>query len=199
MDLDSGKSRRRLHDHPSTKADEELPADRRGPAADGAQAGRAAEAPERWGPTASPSATTASTSTTARCRAAACTASPPTRLLDEKASDEQVGKAVEDLGDRGFASDGLESDDKGRLYLTDYEHNGILRRDADGSTRRWSTTRGRCGRTRCRWRPTGTCTSPPTSCTARSSSRAARTCGEKPYALFRVKVDAGPVLLRREK
>ena len=39
---------------------------------------------------------------------------------------------MEDLGDRGFASDGLESDDKGRIYLTDYEHNAILRRDADG-------------------------------------------------------------------
>jgi len=31
-----------------------------------------------------------------------------------------VAKAVEFLGDRGFASDGLEPDDRGRLYLTDY-------------------------------------------------------------------------------
>jgi hypothetical protein len=30
-----------------------------------------------------------------------------------------VGKTVEDLGDRGFASDGLETDDKGRIYLTE--------------------------------------------------------------------------------
>src|SRR5262249_33874761 len=41
-------------------------------------------------------------------------------------------KTAEDLGDRGFASDGLESDDKGRVFLTDYEHNAILRRGADG-------------------------------------------------------------------
>jgi len=49
-------------------------------------------------------------------------------LRDEKAGDAGVAKAVEFLGDRGFASDGLEPDDRGRLYLTDYEHNAILRR-----------------------------------------------------------------------
>lgn len=49
--------------------------------------------------------------------------------------EEAAAKSVEDLGDRGFASDGLESDDKGRLYLTDYEHNAILRRGEDGRLR----------------------------------------------------------------
>jgi sugar lactone lactonase YvrE len=53
-------------------------------------------------------------------------------LVDEQAGDGEVAKAVEDLGDRGFASDGLESDDKGRLYLTNYEGNAVLQRNADG-------------------------------------------------------------------
>lgn len=47
-------------------------------------------------------------------------------LVDKNADEEEVA-------DRGFASDGLESDDKGRLYLTDYEDNAILRRKVDGS------------------------------------------------------------------
>jgi sugar lactone lactonase YvrE len=32
-----------------------------------------------------------------------------------------------DHGDRGYASDGLECDAQGRVYLTDYEHNAIHR------------------------------------------------------------------------
>jgi len=31
-----------------------------------------------------------------------------------------------------LASDGLESNDKGRLYLTDYEHHALLRRNGEG-------------------------------------------------------------------
>src|SRR5947208_2472971 len=54
-------------------------------------------------------------------------------LLDEQKSDQELAGIVEDLGDRGFASDGLETDDKGRVYLSDYEHNAILRRNPDGS------------------------------------------------------------------
>jgi sugar lactone lactonase YvrE len=49
-------------------------------------------------------------------------------LADTSVSDEDVAKTVVDYGDRGYASDGLESDAAGRLYLTDYEHNAIHRR-----------------------------------------------------------------------
>jgi sugar lactone lactonase YvrE len=35
---------------------------------------------------------------------------------------------VKDLGEKGGASDGLESDAQGRVYLSDYEHNAIRRR-----------------------------------------------------------------------
>ena len=56
-----------------------------------------------------------------------------TLLADPNTPDDRVAATVKDLGDRGFASDGLEFDDRGRLYLTDYEHNAVLRRGADGS------------------------------------------------------------------
>jgi sugar lactone lactonase YvrE len=35
---------------------------------------------------------------------------------------------VTDEGDRGGASDGLESDSAGQIYSTNYEHNAIMRR-----------------------------------------------------------------------
>jgi sugar lactone lactonase YvrE len=108
-----------------------------------------------------------------------------------------VGKAVEELGDRGLASDGLESDDKGRLYPTDYEDNAILRRDGEGTyetpvhdPRAW-------------WPDTLSLAADGyLYSTANQLHRQARFHGgkdlrKKPYSPFRVKVDAGPVLLRR--
>jgi sugar lactone lactonase YvrE len=46
-------------------------------------------------------------------------------LADASASDALVASTVKDFGDLGFASDGLEADSQGRLYLTDYEHQAI--------------------------------------------------------------------------
>lgn len=54
-------------------------------------------------------------------------------LATPTASDADVAATVEDLGDLGFASDGLLGDAQGRLYLTDFEHNAIHRRNADGT------------------------------------------------------------------
>jgi sugar lactone lactonase YvrE len=54
-------------------------------------------------------------------------------LADPGASDAQVAATVEDLGDLGFASDGLLGDAEGRLILTDYEHNAIHRRSPGGA------------------------------------------------------------------
>jgi sugar lactone lactonase YvrE len=55
------------------------------------------------------------------------------RLADPNAGEAEVAATVEDLGDRGFASDGLLGDEEGRLYLTDYENQAIHRRSADGT------------------------------------------------------------------
>lgn len=53
-------------------------------------------------------------------------------LLDERRKDSEVAMTIDDHGDRGFASDGLEADKEGALYLTDYENNAIKRREDDG-------------------------------------------------------------------
>jgi sugar lactone lactonase YvrE len=106
---------------------------------------------------------------------------------------------VEDLGDRGFASDGLESDDKGRVYLTDYEHNAVLRRGTDGQ---YETL---VHDPRVLWPDTlslaadGHLYFTANQLHRQKQFHDGKDQREKPYALFRVKVDAGPVLLRREK
>jgi sugar lactone lactonase YvrE len=55
-------------------------------------------------------------------------------LTDRNRSDTEVAATVKDLGGKGGACDGLESDAEGRAYLnySDYEHNVIRRRSAQG-------------------------------------------------------------------
>ena len=53
-------------------------------------------------------------------------------LSNEQQTDVEVSKTITDLGDKGGASDGLESDEAGRVYASDYEHNLIRRREHDG-------------------------------------------------------------------
>jgi sugar lactone lactonase YvrE len=57
------------------------------------------------------------------------------RCCCAKLSEAELAAAVVDLGDKG-ASDGMEMDANGRLYASDYEHNAIHARDAQG---RWTT------------------------------------------------------------
>jgi sugar lactone lactonase YvrE len=195
VDLATGKGGRRLHDHPSTKADKNfLPIVEGRPLMNRPPGGKPTHM--TFGSDGIALSHDGkhlyycplSTRRLYRVRTDA--------LVDEKASDEEMAKAVEDLGDRGFASDGLESDDKGRLYLTDYEHNGILRRGADGS---YETL---VHDPRVLWPDTLSLAADGyLYFTANQLHRQAQFHGgkdlrRKPYALFRVKVDAGPVLLR---
>ena len=60
-------------------------------------------------------------------------------LFDRTISDEKVAETVIDEGDRCRASDGLESDADGYIYSTNYEHNAILRRKSDDSGKAWET------------------------------------------------------------
>jgi sugar lactone lactonase YvrE len=53
-------------------------------------------------------------------------------LADQSRSDADVAATVKDLGEKGGAGDGLESDAQGRVYLSDYEHNAIHRRSLSG-------------------------------------------------------------------
>jgi sugar lactone lactonase YvrE len=60
-------------------------------------------------------------------------------LVDRRSPDDQ--KAAETVvceGNKGDASDGLESDATGNIYLTNYEHNAILRYRPD-DRREWET------------------------------------------------------------
>ena len=198
VDLDSGKSRRRLHDHPSTKADKEFlplvdgrPLLERKPGekpkhmtfgADGIAIGHDGKH-LYYCPLSS-----------RRLYRVATDA-----LLDEKRDDAEVGKAVEDLGVRPFASDGLESDDKGRLYLTNYEDNAVMRRNTDGSFQTlvydprvlWPDTLSLAA--------DGHLYFTANQLHRQKQFHDGKDLRQKPYALFRVKVDAGPVLLGRGK
>ncbi len=53
-------------------------------------------------------------------------------LADAAQTDAQVKATVENLGDKSFASDGIEADSEGYIYLTDYEHNAVKRRSPTG-------------------------------------------------------------------
>ena len=120
-----------------------------------------------------------------------------TDALANKSLDEQkVGATVVDEGDRGGAADGLESDVAGYIYSTNYEHNAILRRGPDG---KWDTL---VHDPRLLWPDTlSLATDGYLYVTANQLHRQARFNKEgsdlrrKPYTLFRIKVDAQPVLL----
>jgi len=53
-------------------------------------------------------------------------------LADRGRPDAEVAATVKDLGEKGGAGDGLESDAQDRVYLSDYEHDAILRRSNNG-------------------------------------------------------------------
>jgi len=106
---------------------------------------------------------------------------------------------VIDEGDRGGASDGLESDADGYIYSTNYEHNAILRRLADDTGKEWETV---VHDPRLLWADTmSIATDGYLYVTANQLHRQPRyqegkDLRRKPYVLFRVKIDAQPVLLR---
>jgi sugar lactone lactonase YvrE len=196
VDLATGEAWRRLHEHPSTKALQppdflpvvegavfmERPAD--GPpkpvlmgadgiaiAADGARIYYCPLASRRW----------------YSVDAAA--------LADRTVSDADVAATVADEGDKGGASDGLETDDQGRLYVTSGEHNAILRRRPDG------TFETLVHDPRLLWPDTMSVADGYLYVTANQLYRQDKyQLGQDrrryPYSLFRVAIDAGPVRLR---
>jgi sugar lactone lactonase YvrE len=117
-------------------------------------------------------------------------------LRDRAADDEAVAATIIHEGDRGGASDGLESDAAGYIYATNYEHNAILRRRAGGA---WETV---VHDPRLLWPDTlAIANDGYLYVTANQLHRQAhwhdgQDRRQKPYVLYRVRVDAQPVLLR---
>lgn len=117
-------------------------------------------------------------------------------LADKSLSDKEVAGTVANEGDRGGASDGLESDAAGYIYSTNYEHNAILRRRSGGQ---WETV---VHDPRLLWPDTlSLATDGYLYVTANQLHRQARyhngqDLRSKPYTLFRIRIDAHPVLLK---
>ncbi|HEU4483702.1 MAG TPA: L-dopachrome tautomerase-related protein [Nitrososphaeraceae archaeon] len=118
-------------------------------------------------------------------------------LADRSHDNRKVADTVADEGDRGGAADGLESDGRGYIYSTNYEHNSILRRNPDN--RQWETV---VHDPRLLWPDTlSVALDGYLYVTANQLHRQARyqkghDLRRKPYTLFRVHIDTLPVLLR---
>ncbi|MGV3772786.1 MAG: L-dopachrome tautomerase-related protein [Verrucomicrobiales bacterium] len=130
VDLGSGRSRRLLHDHPSTKAVTNFV-----PVVEGKplMQRKPGEEPKPIKIGADGIAISADGTRLYYCPLASrrLYSIPTEALLNEKLSAEEVAAAVKDEGEKP-ASDGLESDAEGRIYATDYEHNAISRSHKDG-------------------------------------------------------------------
>ena len=119
-------------------------------------------------------------------------------LADENLSGAEVAATVEDLGEKG-ASDGLESDSAGRIYITDYEHNAIRRRLPQAMSGSEETL---VFDPRVLWPDTlslgndGYLYFIANQLHRQPGFHNGNDLREKPYSLFRVAVDARPVLLK---
>ena len=198
VDLASGESWRRLHDHPSTKAEELqtflpivegrpfLEHQLNGSVKQGAGMGSDGIAISSDGtrlyycPLGSRKLYSVDTDA----------------LADRSLIDREVAATVTNEGDRGGASDGLESDAAGNIYSTNYEHNAILRRRPSGE---WETV---THDPRLLWPDTLSLAADRyLYVTANQLHRQARyhrgrDLRRKPYTLFRIRIDSQPVLLR---
>jgi sugar lactone lactonase YvrE/uncharacterized protein GlcG (DUF336 family) len=194
VDLDSGESWRKLTGHPSTSPDPAFI-----PVVEGERLAvrEQGKPPAPFNVASDGIAISADGATLYYCPLSSrhLYSVPTALLLDRSAPEATVAAAVVDLGEKG-ASDGLEADDKGRVYAGDYERNSVRRRETDGE---WTTI---AHDPRILWPDTLSVASDGyLYFTANQLHRQAqfhegRDLREKPYTLFRVKIDAGPVLLK---
>jgi sugar lactone lactonase YvrE len=109
--------------------------------------------------------------------------------------DDEVGAQVVDEGDKGSAGDGLETDENGTIYATAGEQNAILRRRPDGVVETlvhdprllWPDTMSVAA--------DGHLYVTANQLHRQSKYRAGSDDRRYPYALFRTRIDAGPVRL----
>jgi sugar lactone lactonase YvrE len=131
VDLASGKSWRRLNDHPSTKPDPSFV-----PVVEGEilKLRIPGQPPMKFAVGSDGIAISPDSKTLYYCPLTSrhLYSVSVDALADRQKTDAEVAATVKDLGEKGGAGDGLESDAQGRVYLSDYEHNAILRRSLDG-------------------------------------------------------------------
>lgn len=119
---------------------------------------------------------------------------PTSALRDPSLSDADLAAKVTELGEKG-ASDGLETDDKGRVYAGDYENNAV-RRLENGA---WTTI---LQDDRVSWPDTFSISGD--GFLYFTANQLHRQAGfnegvdlrRRPYHLYRVKIGAGPVVLK---
>jgi sugar lactone lactonase YvrE len=195
VDLATGKSWRRLNDHPSTKAESNfLPVVEGQPLLE-RQPG---QPPKHLKLGSDGIAISADGKRLFYCALASRTLYSVSvdALANEQLSDAQVAATVLNHGDKGGGSDGLETDAQNRLYLTNYEQNGITRRLPDG------TYEPIVHDPRVLWPDTlSVAADGYLYFTANQLHRQARfqngkDLRQKPYSLFRVKIDAQPIALQ---
>jgi sugar lactone lactonase YvrE len=194
VDLASGAAMRRLSGHPSTMPDPSFVPVVEGEAMMVRQAGKP---PAPFRVATDGIALSADGNTVYYCPLSSrhLFSVPAALLRDPSVPDEKLAAAVVDLGEKG-ASDGLEADDRGRVYAGDYERDSIRRRLPDGS---WETI---AHDPRILWPDTlSVAADGYLYFTANQLERQAlfhdgKDLRQKPYTLFRIKIDAGPVLLK---
>ena len=199
VDLASGESWRRLHDHPSTKAENLknfLPIVEGRPFLEHQPDGTVKQAA---GMGSDGIAISANGSRLYYCPLGSrkLYSVDVDALTDRSLEDQKIIDTIIDEGDRGGASDGLESDNAGYIYSTNYEHNAILRRPFNG--KEWETL---VHDPRLLWPDTlSVAMDGYLYVTANQLHRQARyqkgkDLRRKPYTLFRIRIDAQPVLLK---
>lgn len=194
VDLDSGNSRRRLHDHPSTKAESDfLPFVEGRPV----MQDKPERPPEYIRIGSDGIAISNDGSRLYYCALAShkLYSVDTAALNDADLSDAEVGNTVWYEGMKP-ASDGLESDAQGNIYATAYEQNGIVLRKPDGS---FETV---VNDPRALWPDTlalandGYLYFTANQLHRQPDYHNGKDLREKPYSLFRVKIDGTPVALK---
>jgi sugar lactone lactonase YvrE len=200
VDLASGHSWRRLHDHPSTKAEDLqtfLPLVEGRPFLEHQTDGSVKEGASMGS---DGIAISSDGSRLYYCPLGSrkLYSVDANALANRSIDDSEIAATVIDEGDKGGAADGLESDAAGYIYATNYEHNAVLRYRPGGN---WETV---MHDSRLLWPDTlSLATDGYLYVTANQLHRQARfhkghDLRRKPYTLFRVRIDdAHPVLLRR--
>lgn len=193
VDLATGKAMRRLSGHPTTMPDPGfVPMLEGKPLMNRPKDGK----PSPWLVASDGIAISADGATLYYCALSSrhLYAVPTALLRDPSVDDAEIARHIRDLGLKG-ASDGLAEDDRGRIYGGDYEHDAI-RRYANGQ---WQTI---AQDPRILWPDTfsvgtdGYLYFTANQLHRQASFHEGKDERKQPYALLRIRIDAGPVLLK---